>query len=172
MLIPSSSAFTHPESPQLHSRMSPGPLKDGRNSRHEKGDRGSRFLPHARELLQERRETVASKEPHPQEREQGGVHRTHQGAPRSPLACILGRSPGTPWPEAPASAHHCWSHTGTAQPCLPCPQRPQPHLPQSLQAGEHSLPRALCSRQAGTGAPGRGEILNSPTPCSALHTHR
>lgn len=108
---------------------------------------------------------VASKEPHPQELEQRWVYYMHQDPHQ---VASLGEAQGALWPEAPAPAHHFWGHADTAQPCFPCPQRPQPHL---LQAGKHRLPRALCTRQAGTGTPGKGEILNSPTPCSALHTH-
>lgn len=164
-------SLPHPESPRLHSRMRPGPSKAGRNSHHEKGDRESRFLLTQENCCRRDEQLLPPKSLILKNWSRYECTTCIKGLPDPHQIASLGEAQGAPWPEAPVPAHHCRGHAGTAQPCFPCPQRPQSHLPQSLWAGKHSLPRALCSRQAGTGTPGKDEVLNSPTPCSALHTH-
>lgn len=162
------SLSSHPQSPQLHSRIGPGPSKAGRNSHHKKRDRESRFLPMQGNGCRRDEWLLPPKSRIPKNWSRDGCTTCIKGLPDPHQVASLGEAQGALWPEAPAPAHHFWGHADTPQPCFPCPQRPQPHL---LQARKHRLPRALCTRQAGTGTPGKGEILNSPTPCSALHTH-
>lgn len=162
-------SFPHLQSPQLHSRMGPGPSKAGRNSRHKKGARESRFLRMQGNCCRGDEWLLPPKSPIPKNWSRDGCTTRIKGLPDPHQVASFEEAQEAPWPEAPAPAHHFWGHSDTAQPRFPCPQRPQPHLPQSLQARKHSLPRALYSRQAETGTPGKGEILKSHPP-TVLYT--
>lgn len=126
LALHSSLSFPYLQSPQLHSRMGPGPSKAGKNSHHEKGDRESRFLCMQGNCYRRDEWLLPPKSPIPKNWSRDGCTRCIKGLPDPHEVASLGEAQGAPWPEALAPAHHFWGHPDTAQPRFPCPQNPSP----------------------------------------------